>query len=169
MPEIRSPARASTEVRGDRRADSAGPPCGTARRARAHPPSARARLPSAASGDLPRGRAAVAWDAPHQVSERTSGQASGGHPVAGIAARPAEAGSRVHTDRGAPVPGHAEHSAPGVIDPGLDRRGEHPAQDPAELGYGRRRDRAVVIYPRAEAVGNAPPAERDPAVGVRCA
>ncbi len=101
----------------------------------------------------------------HQVGQGPSGQVGGGNAYPGVSARPAEAGRGVVRDGGAPVARHAEHTAPGVRDRSRAGRREHPPQHVGQRGHGRGIRLPQLVHPRAEPVGHAAPAERDPAVG----
>ena len=122
-------------ARGRRRLEPVGQPVERVQAVHARP-RARARAPRTCCGAPPR----AGWSAPTLSPATRSARVrparlAAATPCPGVAARPAESRRRVVGHRRAPVARHAEHAAPGVLDPGAGGGGEQPPQHPGQRGH----------------------------------
>ena len=138
---------------------------GRASRRRGSRPSAAARAPRRASDVHPRQARQVRVGAGQQIAQRAAGEVRRRHAATDVPTSPAEAAGRVQADGRRPVARHSEHPAPGVVIATSATAGNKAGQPVAQLGDGARRDLAIAIPARPEAVRNAAAADRDAPVG----
>ncbi len=96
-----------------------------------------------------------------QVGQGASGQVGCRDAVAHIAAGPGDPRTAIQTHARAPVARHAQHAAPGVVDPRLGRLRQQPAQHGVQPRDGPRLGEAGGVDPGAETIGDAAAADGD--------
>src|SRR5690348_15197172 len=87
-----------------------------------------------------------------QVGQSPPGQVRGRKSVADITAGPPNAGRRIETHRGTPVPCYTDRPAPGVRDGDILERREQLDENPVQVREDRRRPVERRPYDRAEVI-----------------